>query len=160
MIVVSDATPLIALAKIGQINLLRSLFGKVYVPQAVYDEVVTHASHRPGADEVRQADWIEVCGPGDRTKVDYLQIDLDTGEAEALVLAEKLSANLVLVDETKARLAADTLKLKYIGTVGLLLLAKRRGLVPQIRPLIDELRAKKFRLSEKVYQAVLRRADE
>lgn len=160
MIVVSDATPLIALARIGQITLLHSLFGKVYVPQAVYDEVVTHAPHHPGADQVRQADWIEVRAPGDRSKVTYLRIDLDLGEAEALVLAEELAADLVLVDEMKARLAAETLGLRFIGTVGLLLLAKRRGLVAQVLPMLDDLRAKRFRLSEKVYQAVLRQAGE
>lgn len=116
MIVVSDATPLIALAKIRQIALLHTLFGKVYVPQAVYDEVVTRAPRHPGADEVRQATWIEVRAPQDRSKVNYLQVDLDLGEAEALVLADELAADLV--------------------------------------------RAKKFHLSEKVYQAMLCQAGE
>lgn len=58
MIVVSDATPLIALAKIGQLRLLQELFGGILIPRMVYDEVVTNSSGRPGADEIRLAEWI------------------------------------------------------------------------------------------------------
>lgn len=160
MIVVSNATPLIALAKIDRLDLLQELFGTILIPQAAYDEVVTHAPSRPGAAEVRQADWIHTQAPADQTKVNYLRADLDTGEAEALVLAEELDADWVLLDETKARFAAELLGLRFMGTVGLLLLAKRMGKIVAIRPLLDELRIKKFHLSEKVYQAVLQEAGE
>jgi predicted nucleic acid-binding protein len=160
VIVVSNATPLIALTKISRLDLLQELFGTILIPQAVYDEVVTHAARRPGAAEVRQAEWIYTQAPADRIKVDYLRADLDPGEAEAIVLAEELGADWVLLDETKARLAAELLGLRFTGTIGLLLLAKRMGKIPVIRPLLDELRMKKFHLSEKVYQAVLQQAGE
>ena len=92
--------------------------------------------------------------------MNYLRTDLDRGEAEVLVLAEELHADWVLLDETKARLAAQLLGLRFTGTVGLLLLAKRVGKIAAIRPLLDELRAKKFHLSEKVYCAALEQAGE
>ncbi len=160
MIVVSDATPLIALAKIHHLLLLRELFGILYVPQAVFDEVTASAPTRPGANAVRRADWILVRIPVDKSKVAYLRADLDPGEAEALVLAEELHADWVLIDEIKARLAAENLGIKYIGTVGLLLLAKQRGYVSAIKPLLDTLRSRKFYLSDRVYQGVLCQAGE
>ena len=158
MIVVSNATPLIGLAKIGRLTLLQELFGTITIPPAVYDEVVTNAPNRPGAKEIRQAAWIQTQSPIDQTKVDYLRADLDPGEAEALVLAEELDASWILLDEPKARLAAKLLGLKFVGTVGLLLLAKRLGKISSVKPLLDELRAKKFHLNERVYQAVLKEA--
>lgn len=160
MIVVADATPLIALAKIEQITLLRCLFNEICIPQAVYAEVVLAAPERTGADEVRQADWIRIVTICDPTKVRYLRVELDAGEAEALVLAEELQANWIVLDESKARRVAEILGLPYIGTVGLLLLAKQRGCISQLRPLLDALRAQRFRLSDRVYQAVLRQANE
>ncbi len=137
MIVVSDATPLIGLAKIDQLHLLKDLFGTIVIPQAVYDEVVTHAPNRPGAVEVSQATWIQIQSVADKTRVAYLRSDLDKGEAEALVLAGELAADWILLDEPKARLAAQLLGLKFIGTVGLLLLAKQTGKISAVRPLLD-----------------------
>ena len=90
----------------------------------------------------------------------YLRIELDPGETEALVLAEELHADWVLLDESKARRVAAILGLQHIGTVGLLLLAKQRGYVPHVRSLLDELRAQQFRLSDRVYQAILEQAGE
>ncbi|PIW21078.1 MAG: hypothetical protein COW33_00105 [Anaerolineae bacterium CG17_big_fil_post_rev_8_21_14_2_50_57_27] len=75
-------------------------------------------------------------------------------------MAEELSADWILLDETKARLAANLLGFRYIGTIGLLLLAKRMGKVEMVRPLLDELREEKFYISERVYQLTLGQAGE
>jgi len=160
MIVVSDATPLIALARIGRLDLLRELFDAILIPEAVHEEVVARSPGRSGASEVGQAEWIRRQVPADRRRVNYLRADLDWGEAEALVLAEEVAADWVLVDEPKARLAAELLGLRFMGTVGVLLLAKRLGKISAVRPVLDELRARKFRLSERVYSAVLAEAGE
>ena len=160
MIVVSDATPLIALSKIEKLSLLQRLFGDLYVPPAVYAEVVTHAPEYPGASEIGQAAWITTMHLQDTTKVRYLRTELDLGEAEALVLAEELNADWVLLDESKARRIAKALDIPCIGTVGLLLIAKRRGYVTGLRPLLDQLRSQRFHLSDRLYEAVLRQAGE
>lgn len=160
MIVVSNATPLIAFSKLDRLAVLRDLFGTVHIPQAVYEEVVVEAPERPGAAQIRQAEWILVSKPTGVAKVNYLRTDLDRGEAEVLILAEELEADWVLLDESKARIAAELLDLSFTGTIGLLLLAKQMGKIPAIRPLLDELRTKGFYLSERVYQAVLTRAGE
>jgi uncharacterized protein len=160
VIVVSNSTPLIALSKISYLSLVQDLFGSITIPQAVYQEVVTQAPTRPGAIEIRQASWIKTQVAQDQTKINYLLADLERGEAETLVLAEELSANWVLLDEAKARLVAEFLDLNYIGTVGLLLVAKRMGYIPAIRPLLDELIANRFFLSQKIYQSLLTEAGE
>lgn len=160
MIVVADATPLIALAKIEKLPLLKQLFGTIYIPPAVYAEVVTNAPQRPGASEVRRATWIETTPLQEISRLRYLRIELDPGEAEALVLAEELQADWVLLDESKARHMAEALDLSYVGTVGLLLFAKRRGYITTVRSLLDELCAKDFHLSDKIYQSILRQAGE
>jgi predicted nucleic acid-binding protein len=160
VIVVSNATPLIALARISRLDLLKDLFGTVAIPRAVYDEVVSAAPTRAGADQVRQSGWIQARHLGNRAAVDYLRSDLDAGEAEVLVLAQEMVADIVLLDEPKARLAAALLGLQYVGTVGLLLLCKQTGRVPAVRPLLDALKADGFHLSDRVYRAVTQRAGE
>ena len=160
MIVVADATPLIGLARIDYLNLLSKLFNHIIIPQAVYAEVVTNAPQRPGADAIKQATWIQVKSVADQNKVAYLRADLDPGEAEALVLAEELSAGWLLLDEPKARLAAQLLGMRFIGTVGLLLLAKQQGHITEVRPLLNALMMQNFHLSQRIYQAVLKQARE
>ena len=160
MIVVADATPLIGLARIDHLDLLLKLFNQIIIPQAVYDEVVTNAPQRPGADAIKQASWIQVKSVIDQNKVAYLRADLDPGEAESLVLAEELGADWLLIDEPKARLAAQLLGMRFIGTVGLLLLAKKRGHISQVQPLLEALMSQNFHLSQRIYQAVLEQAGE
>ncbi len=160
MIVVADATPLIALAKIKHLGILAELFGRVVIPQSVYDEVVTKALNRAGASEVAKAVFFDIRSATDQSKVTYLLTNLDAGEAEALVLAEELSADLVLLDEKKARRVAERIGLRYTGTVGLLLAAKNEGKIKKLRPLLDELLVNDFYLDEKFYGRVLRLAGE
>lgn len=105
-VVVTDATPLIAFSKIGQLHCLANLFGEIFVPQAVYDEVTISGKERSGVTEIVAADWLVVREVEDRSRVDYLLTQLDMGEAEALVLAQEIQADLVLVDERKARAVA------------------------------------------------------
>jgi predicted nucleic acid-binding protein len=89
-----------------------------------------------------------------------LLTDLDIGEAEVLVLASELKADWVILDEEKARIAARLIGLKVIGTVGILLLAKRMGLISSLKPLLDTLRREKFYISKQVYAAAIQHAGE
>lgn len=160
MIVVADATPLIALVKLRRIDLLRAIFGEIYVPDGVYHEVVVQGRQRPGAKEIREANWIHRQTVSDQAMVDLLRGELDRGEAEVLVLAEELKADWVLLDEERARLAARLVGRRRMGTAGVLVLAKRRGLIDNVETLLDELCRQKFRLSDRVYLEALRQAGE
>ncbi|VAW37668.1 hypothetical protein MNBD_CHLOROFLEXI01-2632 [hydrothermal vent metagenome] len=160
LVVISDATPLIALSKIKQLHYLADLFDTIYVPQAVYDEITVSGKGRSGAQEIAQASWIIVRKIEDKSRVEYLLTQLDIGEAEAIVLAQEVNAGLLLVDERKARAVAQRLGFNVIGTVGLLLLLKEQGKISRIRPLLDKLRSLNFRLSERVYNQVISQANE
>lgn len=84
MIVVANAGPLIALAQIGHFNLLHSLYGQLYIPPAVRDEVVASGCGRPGAEEVSSAAWVRIADVRDTTAVQLLREWLDAGESESL----------------------------------------------------------------------------
>ncbi|GAB4581390.1 MAG: DUF3368 domain-containing protein [Anaerolineales bacterium] len=160
MIVVSNSTPLIGLSRIRHLHLLQELFGEILIPDGVYNETVRSASELPGAKLINAANWIKILLVEDKTGVEYLRLDLDNGEAEAIVLAQEQKADLVLIDETKARLAAHHLKIPFMGTVGVLILAKRAGKIESVRPLMDALRQQTFYLSDQIYHSVLHQVGE
>ena len=161
MIVVSDTTPLIGLASIGRFELLRKLFGEIYIPRAVYDETVVFGREKGGAKrEVSGAKWVKVKEVKDRLAVEVLLDELDLGEAEAIVLAREVNADWVLMDEKKGRRKLEQLGLQKIGTIGILLKAKEKGYIATLRPELERLRENGFSISQRVIDAVLERANE
>jgi predicted nucleic acid-binding protein len=160
MIVVSNATPLIGLAMADRFDLLPKLFGQIYIPQGVYEEVVLEGGERFGALDVQEASCIEIVQVKDRLAVQVLEDDLGKGESETIVLAREMSADWVLVDERLARRKLDSLGIRTIGTLGILLKAKELGLSQAIKPEVDKLRTRGFRLSRSVYEDVLKMAGE
>jgi hypothetical protein len=153
VIVVANAGPLIALAQIGHFSFLQLLYGELHIPPAVREEVVASGRGRPGAAEVGAANWIHVVEVRDTTAVVLLRDRLDAGESEAIVLAMEMNADLLLMDEGRGRRVAEARGLKKAGTVGTLLVAKKRGLIPAVTPLLDRLLAAGFRMSDELYQA-------
>jgi hypothetical protein len=154
--VVSNTGPLIALASIDQFELLHQLFEIVYIPPAVRAEILDqHTLHA-----ITTADWIVVCAAQDKIAVQLLKENLDAGESEALILARERNAEMLLIDERAARRKAATLELTTIGTLGVLLMARDRGLLPTIKPLLMDLRRADFYMSEELYNQVLQSAGE
>lgn len=151
MIVVANAGPLIALARVGRFDLLQSLYGQLYIPPAVRDEVLTSGFGRPGAEEVGMASWIHIVDVRDVTAVQLLRERLDAGESEAIVLAIQLDASLLLIDEARGRRVAEACGLNKTGTIGTLIAAKKRGLILEVTPLLDDLRTAGFRMDEELY---------
>lgn len=161
MIVVSDTTPLIGLASIGQLDLLRELFGEVYIPQAVFDETVTHGREASKAKlEVSKADWIHIVEVKDRLAVNVLLDEMDLGEVETIILASEMNADWVLMDEKKGRRKLAQLNIPKIGTLGILLKAKQFGLIAVLKPEIEELQRSGFSISHLVVEQVLEMAGE
>lgn len=161
--VISDASVLICLGGIGQIELLREFYTEVLVPPAVWAEV-TSAGSRPGAAEAqraRHAGWLKLHTPAATALLAQLHRTLDAGEAEAIALATELPHSLLLVDDADGRETALQLGLDFTGTVGVLLRAKREGKLPALKPVLDRLTQQhRFRLSASLYAAVLRQAGE
>ena len=161
MIVVSNTTPLIGLAVIDQFHLLQALFGKINIPQAVYNEVVVAGKTADGAkQQVAQAAWINIVTIQDQLAVNVLLDELDQGEAETIILSQELKADWVLMDEKKGRRKLTQMGVQKIGTVGILLKAKQLGILPVVRPHLKALREKGFSISQPVIDAVLQQANE
>ena len=155
-VVVSNASPLINLARAGRFDLLAAFYGEIVIPQAVYEEVVMRGEGREGSREVRDAGWIEVQAPQDELAVRALAAELGTGEAAAIVLAQELGASLLLIDEIRGRRIAQQLGLQVRGTLGILARARREGRIPSLREVLDLLRARGTWIDQTLYQEMLR----
>ena len=161
MIVVSNTSPLIALARAGRLDLLQAIHGEIIVPDAVFNEITVAGAGEPGAHEVATMSWIKRQPALNRQLVNALGLDLDAGEAEAIALAMECQADLILLDERMGRHAAQRMGLKVTGTLGILIAAKDRGLLASVRPLLDALRADAgFWIGEALYIAVVVAAKE
>jgi len=163
-LVISDSSTLIHLAAIDRLDLLQAFFKQVTVPPAVWREVVEQGGGRAGAAEVaqaHQAGWIKFAEPADVALLRLLKRDLDEGEAEAIALSLEKEAALLLVDESDAREIADLYDLPKTGTIGLLIRAKKEGLIRLLRPELDKLRRQGgFWIAESLYGGVLEAVDE
>lgn len=164
MIVVSDTSPVTNLAAIGQLDLLQKLYGTITIPLAVYNEMVIVDKVVPGAVEIRTLDWIKTEIVADAQRVKSIQItqeDIDLGEAEAIILALELDANLILMDERRGRAVAVNYGLKVTGLLGVLIQAKHNRLILDIKPLMDQLiKTAAFRISSQLYADALMAAGE
>ena len=153
MTAVSNSTPLIVLAKINRLDLLKDYFGVIYIPEEVYDEVVRRGGNLAGSSEVASCNWIKVEPVKNRMAVETLCLSLDKGEAEAIVLTKE-KESLLIIDDGAGRKTAELLGVKITGTVGILLLASKDGKL-SLRKTMDDLKSVGFRLSEKEYKRIL-----
>ncbi|CAD5909569.1 DUF3368 domain-containing protein [Planktothrix agardhii 1806] len=164
MIIISDTSPITNLAAIGQLELLEKLYTRVLIPTAVYSEMVGVKHLVPGAVEVQTLPWIitqSVINYERVTEILESQENIDLGEAEAIVLTLELSADLLLMDERRGKLLAAEYRLKVTGLLGVLLQAKRNGLLLTLKPLIDQLIDEAdFRVSHELYKTILQAAGE
>jgi len=157
MMIVSDASILINLARIGELDLLRKLYDEIIVPEAVWQEVVVNGAGQPGAEDINAADWIKRALVKNRHLVQALRQDLDPGESEAIALALEFGAELLLMDERLGRESAHHFGLHYIGLVGVLIEARHRELISTVKPYLDALRDRAgFHLAAALYERVLR----
>ena len=157
MIVVANSSVLIALGSLGRLDLLERRFPEgIVVPAAVWHEVVETGAGRAGAAAVASAKWITVEAVRNESRVREFFRDLDLGESEALALAMEKSAAIVLLDEKDARQMATQLGLAPLGTVGVLIWARRSGFIGSLREQLDALRRQgKFRISQTLYAVAL-----
>ena len=154
---VANSSVLITLGTIEQLALLPRRFPEgVLVPQAVWREVVETGKGQPGSEEMESASWVVVREVKDQGLVSLLCSELDEGEAEAIALAREEQVLVVLLDEKDARRVARRLNLHVMGTVGLLIWARRVGAIASLREQLDTLRTLgRFHMSQAVYDEAL-----
>ena len=153
--IVANSGPLIILAKLGHFVILKEFFKEISIPQAVWVEVVERGKGRPGAEEVAKADWIKVHQVQNSFSVDVLSHEIERGEAEVIVLAKELSANLIIMDERIPREIAESLGLKVVGTLALVHEAISKKLIKKsFDDVVKEMRQKGFWVSDEIIEAV------
>ena len=131
MIVVSDTTAITSLLKISEAGLLEELFDEVVIPSAVHTELLSYHRELPA--------WLVVKAVSDYRLLGEASGKLDAGEAEAIILAKEMGADLLIIDEKTGRSIAESIDLHCIGLAGTLLLAKQRHLVPSLGRMLDRL---------------------
>ncbi len=158
--IVVNTGPIVALDACGQLDLLRRLHRPVVVPATVIDELVRGQPERPGqAVGEEPPPWLEVEAPSPPAPA-LLAEYLDPGEAEVIAVALDRSIPLVALDERRGRVVARTLGLAVTGSLGVLLRAKREGLLEEVRPCLEDMREHGIWLGEALYGRVLREAGE
>ena len=158
MIVISDSSPLISLAVIEKLDMLGKLYEDIYVPIAVSEEVVR--ADKPFARELKLFLNGRTKSVKNKMAVEILSGDIGAGEAEAIVLALEQQPAAVLIDDLKARRFAKMNGLNVIGTMGILLKAKKVGLIKEIKPLISILLLNDIRIGKKIIEITLQAAQE
>ncbi len=154
--VVVNTTPIIALADIGHLVLLKQLYGEIIIPEAVDREIISE----PARGLVNGAEWIKVekvNNPGQKT---LFSSRLHAGEVEVIILAQECSADLLIIDDNAAKKTAKYLNLTVTGTMGILLKAKQKGLIPAVKPLLESLTGDGFYVSQVVQDYALKQAGE
>ncbi len=162
--VVADTGPLIALGRTGHLPLLQALYQEIFIPPAVYSELCLGLG-RPGSEQLSAAikrGWLKTreLSASSASSLSGLALVLDQGEAEAIVLAEEADCRFLLIDERKGRVVAKRRGVPVAGVAGVLLAAKKHGLVDSVLPVLTSLESVGYRLSEALKKEIARLAGE
>lgn len=159
MIVISDTTPIISLLKAGQLELLKKLFGTVYIPQSVYRELTENEKFPEEAKTVQNCEFLLVDAVQNEKAVAILRkfAGLDAGESEAIILADEKRSDVLLMDERKGRQVAKKMGISITGTIGMLAKAFDENILTKedVIKCVERLKENNIRISEKLYQKLI-----
>lgn len=158
MIIVADSSPVISLAIINKLDLLNKLFKDYCIPEEVYKEIIEY--NKPYAETLRTFFKTKIKKVKNSIAVKILTVEVDKGEAEAIVLALEQGITTILIDDFKGRKAAIHNGLNVLGTLGLLLQAKKTGFISSVKKDIDILIANGFRIKKRIYEKIISLAGE
>jgi predicted nucleic acid-binding protein len=144
-IVISDTSTLILFHKIDELNLLQKVYGELITTPEIAEEF---GEELPG--------WIIIQAVSDKKYQDFLETQIDYGEASAIALATEYDDVLLLLDDLKARKLATRLKFKITGTLGVINRAKQMSLIGKVKPLIDKLLLTDFRVADNIIKEILK----
>ena len=142
--IISDTSCFIVLSKIGQLEMLQQLFNNIVTTPEIADEF---GESLP--------DWVEIVAVKDQYKQQLLEIQVDKGEASAMALALEVENPQLIIDDYKARKLAKTLHIDYTGTIGILILAKQRGIISAIKPVLKKIKETNFYISTELELHIL-----
>lgn len=148
-VIISDASCLILLEKISELELLQKLYSQVHVTQIIADEF-----------KLPLPNWIIVQNPVNIARQQVLELSVDRGEASAIALAEEQIDCLLIMDDLPGRKLARQLQLTVTGTLGIIGDAKLYGIIPSVKPILSKLQQTNFRISQNLIAAILKKAGE
>ena len=157
--IISNTSPLQYLHQVGVLDILPKLVTTITVPPAVQDELIAGRKFGLNLPDLQSLDWIIVRQPSSSVALPIVT-DLGAGEREVLALALETQDSVCVLDDALARRVANALQLRVTGTLGVLIDAKRAGLLSAIRPQLDQLHSLGFRLAAHTRATVLKMAGE
>jgi predicted nucleic acid-binding protein len=158
MIVICDTSPIIALSVMNKLDLLERLFKEVIIPASVFSEL--NVTNKPEAQQIIAWAHGKVVSTTNMHLMRSFNLLLGTGESEAMALYFEKEADFLLIDEKKGRKIAIYNKINIVGSLGILLLAKQKGLILEIRPLLNQLQQSYIRISDELYKKTIELAKE
>ena len=147
--IISDTSCFIILSKIGELDILYKTYKKVITTLEVASE---YGENLPV--------WVEIESPKDKSKQQILELQLDIGEASAIALALESPGSIIILDDYKARRIAEKLGLEITGTLGVIIKAKKSGVIDSVKPFLSKLKSTDFRLSAELENEILKRSGE
>ncbi len=148
-IIISDTSCFIILTNIGELELLHKVYGHVVT---TIDIAIEFGEPLP--------EWIEIMPVADKYRQQLLEMQIDKGESSAIALALETPGSTVILDDYKARKIAAQLGITYTGTIGVIIKAKLKGIIPSVKPLLEKIKQTNFRLSPEIEIQALKEADE
>ena len=147
--IISDTSCFIVLSKIGQMELLQQLFGNIITTPEIAAEF---------GDPL--PDWVEIVSVKDKYKQQLFDIQIDKGEASAMALALEIENSLLIIDDYKARKLAKNFNIDYTGTIGIIILAKQKGIISSVKPVFEKIKETNFRIAADLELQALIQANE
>lgn len=157
--VVVNSTPLIILGNIDGLKILQELYGEIIIPRAVFEEV-TSKDDNAKLNLSQNLSWIKVLEVQDKSNRKMYQAKLHDGEVEVMMLANEISADLLIIDDNAAKKTAKFLGFTVTGTLGVILKAKSEGIIQQVKPIVDEMLRQGFYISPKIIETVIKTVKE
>ena len=148
-LIIADTSCFIILSNIGELNILQLLYKQIITTTEIAQEF---GENLP--------DWVEIVTVSDKAKQELLEMQVDKGEASAIALALESENPFLIIDDNKARKLARNLKLNHTGTIGIIIAAKRKGIIDSIKPILEKIKATNFRISIDLELQALLQANE
>lgn len=158
-IIISNTSPIFYLYRLGYLELMEQLYGEIVIPNGVIEELKEGGKSGEDVPDIKKYTWIKVRDISAPYQIKIIP-DLGKGEAEALALALLENDHLLIIDDLLAREIAKLQMIKFTGTAGVLLKAKKQGLVPGVKPILNNLKDLGFFLSDSVFSNILKLSGE
>lgn len=158
--VVVNTTPLIALSHVGRLDILKKLYGEVTIPEAVYNELSVKAESVCKKAVDSSLDWIRVDKIKNQMAKTMYKTQLHDGEVEVMILAKEVAADVVIIDDANAKKHAKYLGLSVTGTLGVLIKAKQKGYINELRPILQRMVESGIYLSQSLIELCLKQVGE